>query len=234
MCAPLNRRWACRRRPRSGAILQLLRNIGSRTQMWSSFVRVWPPQKMAAPFIRHFVFKICETKAATPRRRRETQPWPGICYFGADAARVVWMDGKDTYYDGKEAGPLYSRASLDADLAAAELVIAAIHSPEVVASDDTVRVDLHELNDALKHVHAAMHLDTETPQDWLSWFVSRLAEAPALPQLNSRGKPKLKCRGVAKSKLKCACSRQQFATNLTGLKGPEVTLLWRAHKTTHH
>jgi hypothetical protein len=195
---------------------------------------------MAAPFIRHFVFKICETKAATPRKRRETQPWPGICYFGADAARVVWMEGKDgqppsdTYYDGVEAGLLYSRASLNADLAAAELVIAAIHSPEVVASDDTVRVDVHELNDALKHVHAAMHLQTETPQDWLSWFVSRLAEAPALPQLNSRGTPKLKCRGVAKSKPKCACSRQQFATHLTGLTGPEITLLWRAHKTTHH
>ena len=197
------------------------------------------PLKMAAPCIRHFVFKICETKAATSRKRRETQPWPGICYFGADAPRVVWMEGKngqpsDTYYDGVEAGPLYSHASLGADLDAAELVIAAIRSPEVVASDDTVRVDVHELNDALKHVRAAMHLHTEPPQDWLSWFVSRLAEVPALPQLNSRGKPKLKCRGVAKSKPKCACSRQQFATNLTGLKGPEVTLLWRAHKTTHH
>jgi hypothetical protein len=199
---------------------------------------------MAAPCIRHFVFKICETKAATSHKRRQTQAWPGICYFGADAARVVWgqMEGEDgqpsdTYYDGVEGGPLYSRASLDADLDAADLVIAAIRSPEVVeivASADTVRGDEAELNDALKHVRAAMHLHTEPPQDWLSWFVSRLAEVPALPPLNSRGKPKLKYRGVAKSKPKCACSRLQFATNLTGLTGPEVTLLWRAHVAKQH
>ena len=189
---------------------------------------IYGPLIMAAPRrIRHFV---CETKPATGRKPRETQPSPGIAYFGpdVDAARVVWMDGTDTIYDGVEAGPFYSRESLDVDIAAADLIVAAIRSPEVIASDDS------ELNDALKHVRAAMHLHTELPQDWLSWFVRRLADVPALPQLNSRGKPKLKCRGVAKSKLKCACSRQQFATNLTGLKGPEVTLLWRAHKTNHH
>ena len=76
----------------------------------------------------------CETKAATTHKRRQTQAWPGICYFGADAARVVWMEDKDgkssdTIYDGKDQGPLYSQESLDADLAAAELVIAAIRSP---------------------------------------------------------------------------------------------------------
>jgi hypothetical protein len=194
---------------------------------------------MAAPrsirYLRpHFVFKICETKPATDHKARKTQAWPGICFYGSDAGRVVWMEGPnghaaDTYYDGKEAGPLYSRESLDDDIAAADLVIAAIRSPEVVkvvASAGTVRGDVAELNDALKHVHAAMHLHTELPQDWLSWFVSRLAEVPALPP------PKRKHRGIAKPK--CACSRQQFATNLTGLKGPEITLLWRAHKTTHH
>ena len=108
-------------------------------------------------------------------------------------------DGKssDTIYDGVDQGPLYSRAALAADRAAADLVIAAISSPEVVeivASAGTVPADVAELNDALKHVRAAMHLHTEPPQDWLSWFVRRLEEvpAPSLPQLNSRGKPKLK------------------------------------------
>ena len=176
----------------------------------------------------HFVFKICETKKATQRKSRQTEPSPGICYFGADAARVVWMDGSDTIYDGVEAGPFYSWESLDVDIAAADLIIAAIRSPEVIASDDS------ELNDALKHVRAARHLNSEAPKDWLSWFVDRLAEVPTLPQLNARGTPKLKSRGIAKSKPKCVCSRQQFATNLKGLSGPEVTLLWQDHKRSSH
>jgi hypothetical protein len=188
---------------------------------------------MAVPFrIRHFVFKICETKPATSKTPRQTQPWPGICYFGADAARVVWMEAKgkssDTIYNGVDQGPLYSRESLDADLAAAELVIAAIRSPDVITSPDT------ELNDALKHVRAALHLRSKRPQDWLLWLVSRLDEVPALPRLNSRGKPKLKFRGVAK-RLKCTCSRHQFAAlQVKGLKSQEVTLMWRDHKTKHH
>jgi hypothetical protein len=200
---------------------------------------MYGPLKMAALFrIRHFVFKICETKPATSKKPRQTQPWPGICHFGADAARVVWMEDKygnqsDTIYDGVDQGPLYSRAALDADIAAADLVIAAIRSPEVITSGQDTEF---ELNDALKHVHASLHLRTETPQDWLSWLVRRLEEvpAPALPQLNSRGTPKLKCRGVAK-RVKCACSRHDFAAlQVKGLKETEVTMLWRAHKTKHH
>jgi hypothetical protein len=79
-------------------------------------------------------------------------------------------DGKssDTIYDGKDQGPLYSQESLDADLAAAELVIAAIRSPEVITSAEL------ELNDALEHVRASLHLRTEPPQNRLSWFVRRL------------------------------------------------------------
>jgi len=193
------------------------------------------PLIMAAPrSIHHFVFKICETKPATDHKSRETKPWPGICFYVADAARVVWMEGPngqlaDTYYDGVEAGPLYSRESLDDDIAAADLIIAtAIGSPGVIASDDS------ELNDALMHVRAAIHLTTEAPKDWLSWFVDRLAEVPTLPQLNARRAPKLKSRGVAKSKPKCECSRQQFATNLRGLSGPDITLLWQDHKRSSH
>ena len=197
---------------------------------------MYGPLKMAALFrIRHFVFKICETKPATSKKPRQTQPWPGICYFGADAARVVWMEDKgkssDTIYDGVDQGPLYSRAALDADLAAADLVIAAIRSPQVIASPQ--RPDDTELNEALRHVHAAVHLHTEPRQDWLRWIFDRLAQVPALPKLNSRGKLKLDHRGV--SKPKCACSREQFAkTQIHGLKSPEVTLLWREHKRKHH
>ncbi len=105
----------------------------------------------------------------------------GIAYFGpnVDAARVVWMDGTDTIYDGVEARPFYSRESLDDDIAAADLIVATIRSPEVIATVDS------ELIDALKHVRAAKHLNSDAPKDWLSWLVDRLAEVPTLPQLNA-------------------------------------------------
>jgi hypothetical protein len=186
---------------------------------------------ISVPFgIQHFVFRICETKPATARKPRETEPWTGFAHFGADAARVVWMNGTDTIYDGVDCGPLYSRASLDADIAAADLVLAAIRSPQVIESDDDDMMT--ELKDALKHVHAAVHLHTEPRADWLQWIFDRLP--PQLPELNSRGKPKLKHRGVSKSKPKCACSREQFAAKLTGLRSSEITLLWRDHKNNKH
>jgi hypothetical protein len=182
----------------------------------------------------HFVFKICETKKATRRTSRQTEPSPGICCFGADAARVVWMDETDTIYDGKDAGPFYSRESLDADIAAADLILAAIRSPQVIASPK--RPDDTELNEALRHVHAAVHLHSEPRQDWLRWIFARLAEVPAPPKLNSRGNLKLEHRGKGVSKLqKCACSREQYAkTQLRGLPSPDITLLWREHKRKHH
>jgi hypothetical protein len=183
----------------------------------------------------HFVFKICETKNATRRKSRQTEPSPGICYFhiDADAARVVWMDETDTIYDGKDAGPFYSRESLDADIAAADLVLAAIRSPQVIASPK--RPDDKELNEALRHVHAAVHLGTEPRQDWLGWIFARLAEVPAPLKHNSRGKLKLDHRGKGVSKPKCACSREQYAkTQLRGLPSPDITLLWREHKRKHH
>jgi hypothetical protein len=211
--------------------------IGEKGLQMGSFM--YGPLKMAAlSRIRHFVFKICETNPATSKKPRQTEPWPGICYFGADAARVVWMEDKDgkssdTIYDGVDQGPLYSRAALDTDLAAADLVIAAIRSPEVIMSPLDTEL---ELNDALKHVRASIHLRTEPPQDWLSWLVRRLEEvpAPALLQQNSRGKLKLKKRGVAK-RVKCTCSRHDFAKlQFRGLKETEVTLLWRNHNTKYH
>ena len=48
---------------------------------------------------------------------------------------------------GLDGASFYSRVSLDADIAAADLVIAAVRSPQVIASDDT------DLNEALQHVH---------------------------------------------------------------------------------
>jgi hypothetical protein len=145
----------------------------------------------------------CETKPATSKKPRQTQPWPGIRYFGTDAARVVWMEDKDgkssdTIYDGKDQGPLYSQESLDADLAAAELVIAAIRSPEVITSAEL------ELNDALEHVRASLHLYTEPPQNWLSWFVRRLCRgssgagvAPAEQKLQGQAEAEVKRRRQA-------------------------------------
>jgi hypothetical protein len=181
--------------------------------------------------IRHFVFRICETNPATSKKPRQTEPWPGICYFGADAARVVWMEDKDgkssdTIYDGVDQGPLYSRAALDTDLAAADLVIAAIRSPEVITSPLDTEL---ELNDALKHVHASLHLRTEPPQDWLSWLVRRLEEVPAPALLQQKKK-----RGVGK-RVRCTCSRNDFTKlQYGGLKQKEVTLLWRNHQTKYH
>jgi hypothetical protein len=194
--------------------------------------------KMAAIPLRsgiiHFVFKICETKKATRRKARQTEPSPGICYFGADAARVVWMDETDTVYDGQDAGPFYSREWLDADIAAADLVLAAIHSPQVMTSPK--RPDDTELNEALRHVHAAVHLHTEPRQDWLRWIFDRLAEAPALPQLNSRRTPKKLHRGVGKAQSrKCACTRKEFVEKLCdGLKFQEQKALWHDHRKNHH
>jgi hypothetical protein len=66
----------------------------------------------------------------------------------------------------------------------------------------------------------------------IEFFSSQMA--PALSQLNSRGKLKWKWRGVAK-RVKCTCSRHDFAKlQFAGLKESEVTLLGRAHKTKHH
>jgi hypothetical protein len=51
-----------------------------------------------------------------------------------------------------------------------------------------------------------VHARTEQHQDWLLWFITRLAEIPTLPQkLNSRQTPKKLHRGVGKQKSqKCA------------------------------
>ena len=57
----------------------------------------------------------------------------------------MWKDGTDSIYDGVHSGPLYSRWSLDADLAAAELVVDAIRFPQIIASPDS------ELSVALQH-----------------------------------------------------------------------------------
>ena len=184
--------------------------------------------KYTAFRIHQFVFKFCETSPATARRAAQTSPWPGICYYGGEAARVIWMDEiDDTYYDG-EMGLPYSREALDADLAAAEQVIAAIRSNQVFASADK------DMNQALQHVHAAVHLHTQAKQDWLEWMMDRLEEIPTLPVLNRRGKPKLQCRGAAKLKPKCACTRTMFDAKLKGLKGPEITKLWKVHKKSQH
>ena len=59
------------------------------------------------------------------------------------------------------------------------------------------------MNQALQHVHAAVHLHTQAKQDWLEWIMDRLEEIPTLPVLNRRGTPKLQCRGAAKLKPKC-------------------------------
>jgi hypothetical protein len=109
----------------------------------------------------------------------------------------------------------------------------AIRSPQVIASPK--RPDDTELNEALRHVHAAVHLHTEPRQDWLGWIFARLEEVPAPLKHNSRGNLKLDHRGKGVSKPKCACSREQFAkTQIRGLKSPDITLLWREHKRKHH
>lgn len=183
------------------------------------------------PFrIHQFVFKICEVEPATARRDAKTEAWPGIVYYGADAARVIWIDNTDDYYDG-ERGPQYSRESLDADLAAAQLVVDAIRTPQVIKSPDD-----KEVSKALQHVYDAVHARTEPPKDWLEWFSARLGEIVTLPQLNSRGKPKKLHRGVGKQKSqKCACTRTQFAaTLLAGLKFKDVTMLWHDHTKKFH
>jgi hypothetical protein len=121
----------------------------------------------------------------------------------------VWKDGTDSIYDGVHSGPLYSRWSLDADLAAAELVVDAIRFPQIIASPDS------ELSVALQHVYDAVHARTELLQDWLSWFITCLGEIPTLPQLNSRQTPKKLHRGVGKQKSqKCACTRKEFVAKL--------------------
>jgi len=184
-------------------------------------------EKYTSFLIHQFVFKFCETSPATARRPAQISPWPGICYYGGDAARVIWMDDTDTIYDGED-GPAYSRQALDADLAAAELVIAAIRSNQAIESADA------DMNAALQHVHAAVHLGTQAKQDWLGWIMDRLEELPTLPVLNRRGTRKLRCRGAAKLKPKCACNRIMFAANLKGLKGPAITLLWKDHQKSKH
>jgi hypothetical protein len=42
------------------------------------------------------------------------------------------------------------------------------------------------MNQALQHVHAAVHLHTQAKQDWLEWIMDRLEEIPTLPVLNRR------------------------------------------------
>ena len=176
--------------------------------------------------VHQLVCRICESKPATARKRRETNLWPGIAYYGAEAVRVVWSDGDDTIYDGVDGGPLYSRWSLDEDLAAAALVVDAIRCPQVITSADD-----EELDDYLQHVYDAVHARTEPHQDWLLWFIARLDEIPALPPLNTKGTPKKLHRGVGKAKSrKCACNRKQFVAKLVaGLSFQQVKLMWHVH-----
>ena len=47
----------------------------------------------------------CDTSPATSRRSALTSPWPGICYYGGEAARVIWMNETNTYYDGVDGLP---------------------------------------------------------------------------------------------------------------------------------
>jgi len=209
-----------------------------RTKVVTMQLYVDKPLRMAANFsakfgkfgVHQFVFKFCETKPATRFKPRETEAWPGICYYGADAARVIWSDETDIIYDGVDSGPFYSRSSLDADLAAADIVVRAIRCPQIIKSD-TDADPTSELNVALQHVYAAVHARTEPQQDWLLWLIARLGEIPALPQLNRRGTPKQPHRGVGKEKSrKCACTRKQFVAKLhAGFSFQEVKLMWHDH-----
>ena len=158
----------------------------------------------------------------------------GIAYFGADAVRVLWSNGDDIIYDGVDAGPLYSRLSLDADLDAAALVVHAIRCPQVITTADDARDQ--ELDEYLKHVYDAVHARTEQHQDWLLWFIARLAEIPTLPQLNSRQTSKKLHRGVGKAKSrKCACTRKEFVANLfAGFTFQQVKLMWHDHIKNNH
>jgi hypothetical protein len=184
--------------------------------------------------LHQLVCRLCETTPATSKRPRKTNLWPGIAYYGADAVRVVWSNDEDTVYDGLDGGPLYSRWSLDADLAAAALVVDAIRCPQVITTPVNARDQ--ELDEYLKHVYDAVHARTETHQDWLLWFIARLAEIPALPQRNTRGTPKQLHRGVGKLKSqKCACTRKHFVSKLVaGLEFQEVKLLWHDHMKQFH
>lgn len=179
--------------------------------------------------VHQLVCRLCETKPATGKRRRQTNLWGGIAHYGADDVRVVWSNGEDTIYDGLDAGPLYSRLSLDADLAAADLVVHAIRCPQVITTADDARDQ--ELDEYLQHVYNAVHARTEQHQDWLQWFIARLAEIPTLPQLNSRQTSKKLHRGVGKAKSrKCTCTRKEFVAKLcAGLSFQEVNLMWHDH-----
>ncbi len=143
--------------------------------------------------------------------------------------RVLWSNGDDIIYDGVDAGQLYSRLSLAADLDAAALVVHAICCPQVI----TTAVDARdqELDEHLKHVYDVVHAPTEQHQDWLLWFIARLAMIPTLPQLNSRQTPKKLHRGAGKAKSrKCACTRKEFVAKLcAGLSFQEVKLMWHDH-----
>jgi hypothetical protein len=190
---------------------------------------------MAAIFrkfgVHQLVCRLCQTKPATSKRPRKTNLWGGIAYYGADAVRVVWSNGEDTVYDGIDAGPLYSRCSLDMDLAAAALVVNAIRCPQVITTAGD-----QELDEYLKHVYDAVHARTEQHQDWLLWFIARLAEIPTLPQLNSRQTPKKLHRGVGKAKSrKCACTRKEFVAKLCdGLTFQDVKAMWHDHTKNRH
>ena len=107
------------------------------------------------------VCRLCETAPATSTRDRKTDLWPGIVYYGADAVRVVWSNGEDTVYDGVDGGQLYSRWSLDADLAAAVLVVDAIRLRQVITTPDNAKDE--ELDVYLEHVYAAVHARGSSP-----------------------------------------------------------------------
>ncbi len=208
-------------------------NIGIKNKSDDMYLYADTPLRMAVKptlfGVHNLVCRLCESKKATKKKDRETMLWPGIAYYGADAVRVVWSNGEDTVYDGVDDGPLYSRLSLAADLESAALVVHAIRCPQVITTPADARDP--ELDEYLKHVYDAVHARMEQHQDWLLWFIARLAEIPTLPQLNSRQTPKKLYRGVGKAKSpKCACTRKEFVAKLCdGLSFQEVMLMWHDH-----
>jgi hypothetical protein len=93
-------------------------------------------------------------RVGAAKRPRKTNLWGGIACCGADAVRVVWSNGEDTIYDGVDGGPLYSRCSLDADLAAAALVVCHSLPPSVALNarfSDTVQRKRVEIYQSLRY-----------------------------------------------------------------------------------
>jgi len=172
-----------------------------------------------------WVFKLCD--ATTQRGRTFVEAWPGICTFGSPHSTVTWMKGEVTKYDGSgDQGGLYTPAHLVADLKAGDLVVSAIRCNRLLTSGDP------RMNAVLKHVFAAAH-GPSTKQVWLEWMMQRLAPVTLQPEVNARGKPKLKHRGKAKPK--CACHRDEFAATLKlRHTSKDVTTLFREHKQQMH